>query len=187
MLDYRAKCILRIDFRRKEFKNIKIIGIANAFSGGIFLSVGLLHLLPESTETFNNYIDKYYSAASHKHSHEEKESHFPISFLLAFIGYCLILLVEKIIFDSHVHDMEFTEEANELLKSNSSHNHFSHQHELLNLNERGKSVENINILNQNDFANKRGKSYKINTGIKSGNNINNLKYSSDNENEKKGN
>jgi len=31
----------------KAKKNIKSLGIANAFSGGIFLSISLLHLLPE--------------------------------------------------------------------------------------------------------------------------------------------
>ena len=34
--------------------NIKLIGIANSFSAGIFISVGLVHLLPESTEKLNN-------------------------------------------------------------------------------------------------------------------------------------
>lgn len=34
--------------------NIKLIGIANSFSAGIFRSVGLVHLLPESTEKLNN-------------------------------------------------------------------------------------------------------------------------------------
>jgi zinc transporter 1/2/3 len=42
--------------------NFKFIGIANAFSGGIFLSVALLHLLPESAEIFEEYFQDKTSA-----------------------------------------------------------------------------------------------------------------------------
>jgi zinc transporter ZupT len=74
-----------------------LIGIANAFSGGIFLCVALLHLLPESSEIFEEYFD-------HPHEQDEKEhKHFPMSFLLALCGYSLILMIEKVIFESHSH------------------------------------------------------------------------------------
>ena len=62
--------------------NIKLIGIANSFSAGIFISVGLVHLLPESTEKLNNCT----------------KSTFPFSFFIAILGYSLILFIEKILF-----------------------------------------------------------------------------------------
>lgn len=34
----------------------KWTGIANAFAGGIFLGVGLLHLLPEADEVINEFF-----------------------------------------------------------------------------------------------------------------------------------
>jgi len=36
--------------------NVKVIGIINAFSSGIFISIALLDLIPDSIEVF----DKYY-------------------------------------------------------------------------------------------------------------------------------
>ena len=62
--------------------NMKLIGIANSFSAGIFISVGLVHLLPESTEKLNNFT----------------KSSFPFSFFISILGYSLILFIEKILF-----------------------------------------------------------------------------------------
>lgn len=81
--------------------NYKLLGISNAFSGGIFLCVAMLHLLPESTEIFDNMLTK--------EDHDEEEGHhhsnrFPISFLIAVLGYSLILFIEKIIFDHGNHE-----------------------------------------------------------------------------------
>lgn len=62
--------------------NMKMIGISNSFSAGIFISVGLVHLLPESTEKFN----------------EITNCTFPFSFFITILGYSLILFIEKIVF-----------------------------------------------------------------------------------------
>lgn len=46
-----------IPLRVKAFKENKLVlSLAAAFSGGLFLSVGTLHLLPESNECFENYF-----------------------------------------------------------------------------------------------------------------------------------
>lgn len=62
------------------------MGIANAFSGGIFLGIGLFHLLPEGQEKFegNGLLSKY-----------------PSAYFLAFCAYSLILFIEKVAFNSH--------------------------------------------------------------------------------------
>lgn len=40
-----------IPVKSKTFKNSpKILGIANAFAGGVFISIALLHILPEQSE-----------------------------------------------------------------------------------------------------------------------------------------
>lgn len=42
--------------RMKAFRENKmVLALANAFSGGLFLAVGILHLLPEAAENFDNY------------------------------------------------------------------------------------------------------------------------------------
>jgi len=40
-----------IPIKSKTFKDSpKILGIANAFAGGVFISIALLHILPEQSE-----------------------------------------------------------------------------------------------------------------------------------------
>jgi zinc transporter 1/2/3 len=42
-----------IPFRSTKFrKNSKLLSLTSAFSGGLFIGVGLLHLLTESSEVF---------------------------------------------------------------------------------------------------------------------------------------
>lgn len=48
-----------IPLRSKSFKsNPKVLSLSSAFAGGLFLAVGLLHLLPEANENFNNYFEE---------------------------------------------------------------------------------------------------------------------------------
>jgi len=43
----------------KSFKeNPRLMSYSKAFSGGLFLCVGLLHLLPEANENFNEYYEE---------------------------------------------------------------------------------------------------------------------------------
>lgn len=75
-------------------KSSKLLGIANAFSGGLFMGIGLFHLLPEANENFQ----KYYSTP------EGQAAFFldkPMPYFIAFISYSLILFLEKVAFDSH--------------------------------------------------------------------------------------
>lgn len=45
-----------IPLRSESFKsNPKVLALSSAFAGGLFLAVGLLHLLPEANENFENY------------------------------------------------------------------------------------------------------------------------------------
>ena len=66
-------------------KNEKLLDIANTFSGGLFLGISLLHLLPESQEKFYKLKIK-----------------FPLAFLICILIYCLILYVEKVVFDPNL-------------------------------------------------------------------------------------
>jgi hypothetical protein len=74
-------------------KSTKILGLANAFSGGLFMGIALFHLLPESVENFNIYFSK--------DGENSRWKNLPCASFLAFISYSLILLVEKVAFDSH--------------------------------------------------------------------------------------
>ena len=78
--------------------NEKWLVLGNAMAGGIFLGAGLLHMLPESAEHF-----------------EAFGTHFPFAFVLAGIGFLLILLLEKV-FLAGEHDVG---------ASSAKQNHFS--------------------------------------------------------------
>jgi len=60
-----------IPVKSKKFRESpKILGIANAFSGGVFIAIALMHIMPEQTESYENIdIDPYIKQ-------------FPIPFLL---------------------------------------------------------------------------------------------------------
>ena len=68
----------------------QIIAFTSAFSGGLFLSVGLCHLLPEANEKFER-------------SFEDEQDHYPFAYLITILSFALILFIEKIATDSHSH------------------------------------------------------------------------------------
>jgi len=67
----------------KKFRtSTKFLSISNAFAGGLFLGIGLFHVLPESAEKL-------------------KDFSLPWAFFCAYLSYALILFVEKVAFNSH--------------------------------------------------------------------------------------
>jgi hypothetical protein len=74
-------------------RSTKILGLANAFSGGLFMGIALFHLLPESAENFEKHFEG--------NNLDSVWKRLPTPFFIAFISYSLILFVEKIAFDSH--------------------------------------------------------------------------------------
>ena len=67
--------------------NPAVFGIANAFAAGVFLAIALLHMLPEEIDDWKKY--------------RGKDEVFPLPELLAFAGYSIILIFDKVAFDSH--------------------------------------------------------------------------------------
>ena len=74
--------------------NSKILGIANSFAAGVFMAIAFIHVLPEEIEAWNEI------------SGEGKV--FPLPELLAFVGYTIILILDKVLFDTHAlfHDID---------------------------------------------------------------------------------
>ena len=67
----------------KKFRtSTKFLSISNAFSGGLFLGIGLFHVLPESADKL-------------------KDFSLPWAYFCAYLSYALILFVEKVAFNSH--------------------------------------------------------------------------------------
>jgi len=64
----------------KSFKeNPAVLGVANSFSGGVFLAIAMLHIMPE--------MDRSY------------DGEFPLPSFLLLCGYTLILAIDKVLFD----------------------------------------------------------------------------------------
>jgi zinc transporter 1/2/3 len=72
------------------------LGLMNAFSGGIFLSAGLTHILPHVLE----------ASASVKWS----PSAYPLPYALVTLGYMMIFFVERVLFHTHGHALEHDDE-----------------------------------------------------------------------------
>jgi len=72
-----------------SFRSSKLLmGWANSFAAGVFLAVGICHLLPEAVEK----MDAYYGDLNRE---------LPIAFLTVIGGYAFILLLERVIFAGH--------------------------------------------------------------------------------------
>ena len=66
----------------------KILGIANAFAGGVFIAIAFMHITPEMIGDWTEIQG-------------DPEKLFPLPELLIVSGYTFILVIDKVLFDSH--------------------------------------------------------------------------------------
>lgn len=93
---------------RKCRESPKILGIANSFAAGVFLAIAFVHILPEEVENWAEIND-------------DAEGVFPLPYLLVFLGYTLILIIDKVMFDTHAlfdNDHDEMDPAEEKLATN---------------------------------------------------------------------
>lgn len=85
----------------KKFRgSTLLLGLANAFSGGLFLAAGVCHILPEAAEDLEKYNHKVYP--------DDPEG-FPWPFFAATCSFSFVLLIDKVLFagqHSHSHDQD---------------------------------------------------------------------------------
>ena len=103
--------------------NQKLLGILNSFSGGVFLAIAFVHILPETSNLYyqsklERLLQKQHAIAPALNSDrselsnlvtqdeintiiEEYQSSFPLPYLLVVFGYAFILLIDRVIIDSH--------------------------------------------------------------------------------------
>ena len=83
-----------VPLKSKKISENKLgLSLANAFSGGVFLSLAFGHLIPECVHGFNSV---------------GKEINEALPYMIVLGGYLLIFFVEKVAFDAHdiLHEME---------------------------------------------------------------------------------
>lgn len=79
-----------VPYKVKAFReNLKVVELANSFAGGLFLTLGMAHILPEASFEFVN----YYKAKGKEYSDQ-----FPWVYVCVLSSYFLILFLEKIFF-----------------------------------------------------------------------------------------
>ncbi|MBU2538201.1 MAG: ZIP family metal transporter [Proteobacteria bacterium] len=64
----------------------RLFSLGAAFSGGIFVGAGLIHMLPDANEGFTDAL---------------KNVEYPLAFLICAVGFLLILFLDKILFGDH--------------------------------------------------------------------------------------
>jgi len=69
-------------------KSDHILSYLNCFSAGIFLAMSLIHMMPEAAEIYMLWAESL---------DEPLERPFPLPYVGFFIGYLLILLVDKVL------------------------------------------------------------------------------------------
>ena len=70
----------------------KVLGFAQAFACGIFLAICLIHILPEQSDVWTRRtVDREGPDAKI----------FPLAEMMTFAGYVVILVLDKVLFDSH--------------------------------------------------------------------------------------
>ena len=70
----------------------KVLGFAQAFASGIFLSICLVHILPEQSNIWTR-------RQQEKNGLDAKI--FPLAELVTWFGYIIILVLDKVLFDTH--------------------------------------------------------------------------------------
>lgn len=85
--------------------SITALGVANAFAGGVFIAIALMHILPEAVEAWEDYRCEAWLEREGLEETEENKIKcpdvYPLPFLLIVLGYTLILVLDKVLFDSH--------------------------------------------------------------------------------------
>eukprot|EP01135_Chromosphaera_perkinsii_P001167 Nk52_evm6s160 gene=Nk52_evmTU6s160 len=86
--------MLALVFRSERYERRRevIFSYLNAFAGGIFLSVGLLHMMVDSTEDLEDYLKDHYC------SDYEDCDPYPLGFFMVGMGYLSVFFIEKVVF-----------------------------------------------------------------------------------------
>lgn len=85
--------------------NSILISLGNAFSGGLFLALGLIHILPEASTNMTKSFEKSNTWAR-----------FPFAFIISFLVFSLLLFIDKIMYNTADMVTQNKHHKNEILK-----------------------------------------------------------------------
>ena len=140
-----------------KYRQTTILNYANPFAGGIFIGIGLFHLLPDASFDFDQYYKSKEGSSSFFYG-------FPMSYFIAFLSYSLILYLEKVAFstdekksgkDIKLGDKKEYKLDDEIIEP------------LLKKEENNKEMDEINEFQELHYNNKESENEKINSTIMS--------------------
>ena len=140
-----------------KYRQTTILNYANPFAGGIFIGIGLFHLLPDASFDFDQYYKSKEGSSSFFYG-------FPMSYFIAFLSYSLILYLEKVAFstdekkpgkDIKLGDKKEYKLDDEIIEP------------LLKKVENNKEIDEINEFQELHYNNKESENEKINSTIMS--------------------
>lgn len=92
-----------------KYRQTTILNYANPFAGGVFIGIGLFHLLPDASYDFENYYKSKEGSTSFFYG-------FPMSYFIAFLSYSFVLYLEKVAFSTdEKKDNENNKDKNDLI------------------------------------------------------------------------
>ena len=144
-----------------KYRQTTILNYANPFAGGVFIGIGLFHLLPDASYDFENYYKSKEGSTSFFYG-------FPMSYFIAFLSYSFILYLEKVSFSTdekkdnennkNKNDLIDEEYAEPLLKKESDVNDNN------NIDDEGIGYKDNYKANNNDEKINNSLMYKRNKG-----------------------
>lgn len=66
-------------------ENEAALSFINSFAAGVFLAITIVHLMPKSVEIYETWA-----------AEEKIERAFPLPFVMTFVGYMLILVIDRV-------------------------------------------------------------------------------------------
>jgi zinc transporter ZupT len=89
----------------------RILGISNAFAGGLFLAAGFVHLLAESNESKHLIVNHAYKSLVLTHS-DIIDNSYPWGLLFCSLGFLFAFFFEKVFFSKYHTHGEIEDEEN---------------------------------------------------------------------------
>ena len=143
-----------------KYRQTTILNYANPFAGGIFIGIGLFHLLPDASFDFDQYYKSKAGSSSFFYG-------FPMSYFIAFLSYSFILYLEKVAFSTDEKksqkDIKFADKKEYKLDDEITVPLLKEE------NDKEKNDDNVNIneFKELQYNNKENENKKINTTIMS--------------------
>ena len=143
-----------------KYRQTTILNYANPFAGGIFIGIGLFHLLPDASFDFDQYYRSKEGSSSFFYG-------FPMSYFIAFLSYSFILYLEKVAFS--IDEKKSGKDKLENIKEYNLDDEIIEP--LLKKEENNKEKDEINEFQELKYNNKENENEKINNTIMSKMNI----------------